>query len=53
MPCYAYHATPTTIGQTGVRGFGIDCSGTICFTNDGSSVPSLNGVLSSTCNALR
>jgi len=52
MPCYAYHATPTVIGQTGVRGFGADCSGVICFTNDGSPVPSVNGVLSP-CNALR
>lgn len=52
MPCYAYHATPTIVGQTGVRGFGADCSGTICFTNDGVAIPSVNGILSA-CNALR
>lgn len=52
MPCYAYHATPTVPGGTGVRGFGADCSGMICFSNDGSGVPSVNGVLAA-CNALR
>ena len=25
-----------TVGQTGVRGFGADCSGIICYTNDGT-----------------
>src|SRR5687767_7309218 len=45
MPCYAYHATPVTAGQTGVRGFGADCSGLICFTSDGTAIPSNNGVL--------
>ena len=52
MPCYAYHATPTIVGQTGVRGFGADCSGVVCFTNDGAPVPSVNGILSA-CSALR
>src|SRR5687767_2167706 len=46
MPCYAYHSTPTMPGQTGVRGFGADCGGMICYTNDGTAVPSVNGVLS-------
>ena len=45
MPCYAYHATPVTVGQTGVRGFGADCSGIICYTNDGTGVPSVAGEL--------
>jgi type IV pilus assembly protein PilA len=52
MPCYAYHATPATLGQTGVRGFGTDCSGSICFSSNGSLVPSVNGVLG-VCNPLR
>jgi type IV pilus assembly protein PilA len=52
MPCYAYHATPVAPGSTGVRGFGGDCSGIICFTNNGAAVPSTNGILNS-CNALR
>jgi prepilin-type N-terminal cleavage/methylation domain-containing protein len=52
MPCYAYHATPTTVGQTGVRGFGADCSGIVCFTNDGVPVVSTNGILAA-CSALR
>ena len=52
MPCYAYHAVPVTRGLTGVRGFGADCSGLICCTNDGTAIPSVNGVLTA-CNALR
>ena len=52
MPCYAYHATPITIGLTGVRGFAGDCSGLICFSNDGSPVPSVSGILGP-CSPLR
>ena len=36
---YRYDATPTSLGQSGVRGFAGDASGRICFTNDGSAVP--------------
>jgi type IV pilus assembly protein PilA len=36
---YRYDATPTNIGQTGVRGFAADFSGRICFTTDGTPVP--------------
>ena len=52
MSCFAYHSTPTTIGQTGVRGFAADCSGLICFSSDGLAVPSVNGALTA-CTALR
>ena len=52
IPCYVYHATPITVGQTGVRGFGGDCSGVICFTTNGGAVPAGNGALLP-CNALR
>jgi prepilin-type N-terminal cleavage/methylation domain-containing protein len=52
MPCYAYHSTPIVSGQSGVRGFAADCSGIICFTNDGTPVPSINGLLGA-CSALR
>ena len=34
---YAYLATPVTQGQTGVRGFGGDSSGVLCFTPDGAA----------------
>jgi prepilin-type N-terminal cleavage/methylation domain-containing protein len=36
---YAYAATPVTAGQTGVRGFGGDASGVLCFNADGSAYP--------------
>ena len=52
IPCYAYHATPLVGGQSGVRGFAGDCSGAICFTGDGSPIPTPNGILP-VCNALR
>jgi type IV pilus assembly protein PilA len=51
--CYAYHATPTVPGQTGVRGFAGDCSGLLCFTTTGTAVPSTNGKLDPTCSPLR
>ena len=34
---YVYRATPVTAGQTGVRGFGGDASGVLCFSADGSA----------------
>lgn len=52
LSCYSYHATPTVPGQTGVRGFGGDCSGMLCFTANGAAVPSTNGKLDP-CDALR
>ena len=52
ITCYAYHTTPTVPGQSGVRGFAADCSGMMCFTTEGSAVPSTNGMLD-TCNVLR
>jgi type IV pilus assembly protein PilA len=32
---YVYEASPTSIGQTGVRGFGGDSSGILCFSSTG------------------
>jgi prepilin-type N-terminal cleavage/methylation domain-containing protein len=52
IPCYVYRAEPMTVGQTGVRAFGADCSGTICFTSNGAPVPAANGELQP-CDALR
>ena len=53
IPCFAYHATPVVPGKTGVRGFAADCSGTICFTNDGTGIPTPQGTLPPACSALR
>ena len=53
---YAYLAQPVTAGQTGVRAFGGDASGVICFTADGgaSTVQATSGALDlSTCNILQ
>ena len=52
---YRYDATPVNIGQTGVRGFGADSSGRICYTNDGVAVPAgpTAGELPPNCQDLR
>jgi type IV pilus assembly protein PilA len=36
---YSYLASPVTVGQTGVRGFGGDSSGVLCFSNTGAEPP--------------
>lgn len=43
-----FWATPVTQGKTGVRGFGGDGTGRICFTIDGS-IPNMAGA----CEALK
>jgi prepilin-type N-terminal cleavage/methylation domain-containing protein len=51
-----YTATPVTAGQTGVRGFGGDSSGVLCFTSDGTQPDIANGALdfsTGTCNILQ
>jgi type IV pilus assembly protein PilA len=53
LACFTYHATPSTLNQTGVRGFAGDCSGRVCYTNDGSAVPTIAAALDPTCLALR
>jgi prepilin-type N-terminal cleavage/methylation domain-containing protein len=52
---YAYGATPVTPGQTGVRGFGGDSSGVLCFNANGSAFPiSASGILNLTaCSVLQ
>ncbi len=51
---YAYAATPVTSGQTGVRGFGGDASGVLCFNANGSAFPITTGALAlTTCNILQ
>jgi prepilin-type N-terminal cleavage/methylation domain-containing protein len=42
---YVYVATPTSQGQTGVRGFGGDSGGILCYSQDGSQPTNANGVL--------
>jgi type IV pilus assembly protein PilA len=50
---YAYFGTPVTVGQTGVRGFGGDHSGVLCFTTDASTPPASSGALANSCNVLQ
>jgi len=42
---YVYTASPSQQGQTGVRGFGGDASGIVCFSEDGQQPPSTQGQL--------
>jgi len=51
---YAYFGTPITAGQTGVRAFGGDASGVVCFTPSGGAITSANGVMTlTTCTILQ
>jgi prepilin-type N-terminal cleavage/methylation domain-containing protein len=54
---YVYWATPTSPGQTGVRGFAGDSSGALCFSSDGSSAATVGTILLDfndvTCNVLQ
>jgi len=55
---YVYWATPTSQGQTGVRGFAGDSSGILCFSPDGTSAAvvgsiSLDTSDPATCNVLQ
>jgi len=42
---YVYWATPTSGGQTGVRGFAGDSSGALCFSSDGASAATTGNIL--------
>ena len=48
---YVYTATPVTQGQTGVRGFGGDASGVLCFSPGGVEPPTNAQDLLDTTNA--
>jgi len=56
---YVYRATPVSAGQTGVRGFGGDSSGVLCFTPDGATtIPPVIGTIAldfagGVCNVLQ
>jgi type IV pilus assembly protein PilA len=56
-PAYVYLASPVNLGQTGVRGFGGDASGVICFSSSGvAPTTAANFSLSitaGTCNVLQ
>jgi hypothetical protein len=54
---YVYWATPTSAGQTGVRGFAGDSSGIICFSADGAQPSTADDIRLDTsaadCNVLQ
>jgi len=54
---YVYWATPTSGGQTGVRGFAGDSSGLLCFSTDGSVAATTGSIglntNDATCNVLQ
>jgi prepilin-type N-terminal cleavage/methylation domain-containing protein len=54
---YVYWATPTSPGQSGVRGFAGDSSGALCFSNNGDAAATMGDILlnfgDSTCNVLQ
>jgi type IV pilus assembly protein PilA len=54
LSSFGYVASPVTSGQTGVRAFGGDSSGVLCFTTDGTPPTVTNGALDMTsCNVLQ
>jgi type IV pilus assembly protein PilA len=54
---YVYWATPTSPGQTGVRGFAGDSSGILCFSTNGMNAATTGSIglntNDSTCNVLQ
>ena len=56
MSSYVYVASPVSQGQTGVRGFGGDSSGILCFSPGGVAPPTTGSVAldtaQPTCNIL-
>ena len=56
LTTFVYFATPSVLAQTGNRGFGVDHSGLVCFTTDGTppltnALPNLG--LSPLCTPLK
>ena len=52
LGCYLYEALPTAQNQTGVRGFGGDCSAIICYTPDGTTFGTI-GILPTNCQPIQ
>jgi type IV pilus assembly protein PilA len=54
---YVYEASPTSQGQTGVRGFGGDSSGILCFSTTGIAPPQTGSIAldtsQTTCSVLQ
>jgi type IV pilus assembly protein PilA len=56
VAAFVYTATPMALGQTGVRGFGGDASGIVCYSIDGTTPPNAAGQLTpnaTTCITLK
>jgi type IV pilus assembly protein PilA len=54
VTAFTYVATPLNQGMTGVRGFGIDSSGRMCFTADGTPPATTGqGELATPCTPLK
>jgi prepilin-type N-terminal cleavage/methylation domain-containing protein len=56
LSCFVYSGVPANLGQSGVRGLAGDCSGKICYTPDGSAVPTTplpSLALTPTCNVIQ
>ena len=53
LSCYVYQAVPAVQNQTGVRGFGGDCTGRVCFTGDGTQVPTTAGMMNFGCTVIQ
>jgi type IV pilus assembly protein PilA len=51
--CYVYNATPSVQNQTGVRGFGGDCTGRVCFSADGAVIGQTNAMMDVVCTPLQ
>jgi prepilin-type N-terminal cleavage/methylation domain-containing protein len=50
---FVYFATPSGLAQTGNRGFGIDHTGLICFTTNGTPPNTSGASLDVTCTPLK
>jgi type IV pilus assembly protein PilA len=51
---YKYDARPVVVGQTGLRGFAGDHSGRVCYTPDGTPVPTAPaGGMDRNCNGIQ
>lgn len=51
---YKYQALPVVVGQTGIRGFAGDHSGRVCYTPDGTAVPTAPaGGMDRNCNGIQ
>jgi prepilin-type N-terminal cleavage/methylation domain-containing protein len=54
LTCYVYHATPASIGQSGVRAFAGGCSGVVCQDPAGVPIPPMApGVMTPLCTPLQ